>query len=432
MLNRELSRLDFNARVLAQAADPEVPLLERVRFCSIVSSNLDEFFMVRVAGLQRQAGAGVATRSADGRTPGAVLSDIRQRVSGHLRRSRRRCGADELTPIWPNERHRGVSLDDCTEDELDELTNRFEGEIFPVLTPLAVGPGQPFPYISGPVDEPGRASSASRRTARSGSPGSRCRRCCRASCRWRRTAGWCRSRSRSIAHFLSWLFPGMEVVEHVVFRVTRDADFELSGRGRRPAGGGRAGAAAAAVRRRRPARGVRRPPAPPAAAAERRPGRVGRPGVRRSTACSIWPTSTQIADLDRPDLRYEPWIPVTRPRLAASHRPRGHVRADPRGDLLVHLPYDSFATRSRLFVRTAARTRGGRDQDHRVPHPRRLGAAAVADRRGRAGEADRVPGRAEGPLRRAPQHRVVARDGAGRGARRATASPTSRSTPRRR
>ena len=86
-LNRELSWLDFNLRVLDLAADGELPLLERVRFCSIVSSNLDEFFMVRVAGLERQVAAGVAIRSPDGRTPAVALADIRQRVSEMVSRA---------------------------------------------------------------------------------------------------------------------------------------------------------------------------------------------------------------------------------------------------------------------------------------------------------------------------------------------------------
>src|SRR5690242_15960486 len=148
MLNRELSRLDFNARVLAQAADPEVPLLERVRFCSIVSSNLDEFFMVRVAGLLRQAGAGVPTRSADGRTPRAALDEIRERVVD-LYATQSEILRDQLTPALAEQGVILGGIEACTDDELTELTSRFDREVYPVLTPLGVGPGQSFPYISG-------------------------------------------------------------------------------------------------------------------------------------------------------------------------------------------------------------------------------------------------------------------------------------------
>src|SRR3954471_8833870 len=148
MLNRELSRLDFNARVLAQAADPEVPLLERVRFCSIVSSNLDEFFMVRVAGLLRQAAAGPSTRSPDGRTPLAALGDIHLRV-GELTEAQSQLWRDELVPQLNAEGILVGGIDQCTDDELTERPSRFAQEVSPVLTPLAVGPGQPFPYISG-------------------------------------------------------------------------------------------------------------------------------------------------------------------------------------------------------------------------------------------------------------------------------------------
>ena len=430
MLNRELSRLDFNARVLAQAADPEVPLLERVRFCSIVSSNLDEFFMVRVAGLLRQAGAGVTTRSADGRTPLAALSDIR-RASPSIYDQQARLWREQLTPMLAEQGILVGSIDACTEDELTELTSRFDQEVFPVLTPLAVGPGQPFPYISGLsmslgvfVREP---ESGEDRFARVKVPevlprflpvGSR---------------GLLLPLEEAIAHFLSWLFPGMEVVEHVVFRVTRDADFEVSDEA-----DDLLEAVELELRRRRFGDVVRLEVAstamPPPWCSGSRDGMgvSARPGLRRSTACSTWPTSPQIADLDRPELRYDPWMPVTRPRLAATDAAAPTCsRRCAAATCWCTCP----TTRSRRQRRAVRAGRGqgprrGRDQDHGVPHQRRLGDAAGADRGGRAGQADGVPGRAEGPLRRAPQHRVVARDGAGRACTSSTASRTSRSTPR--
>ena len=147
-LNRELSWLAFNARVLEQASDRELPVLERVRFCSIVSSNMDEFFMVRVAGIERQVAAGLVTRSPDGRVPGAVLAEIRQLVTDITTRQAT-LWADDLVPALAAEGIPVIPVSECTEAELEQLEALFDSTIFPVLTPLAVGPGQPFPYISG-------------------------------------------------------------------------------------------------------------------------------------------------------------------------------------------------------------------------------------------------------------------------------------------
>jgi polyphosphate kinase len=353
MLNRELSRLDFNARVLAQAGDPEVPLLERVRFCSIVSSNLDEFFMVRVAGLLRQAGAGVTTRSADGRTPLAALSDIQARVTD-IYDQQARLWREQLTPLLAEQGILVGSIDDCIEDELTELTSRFDQEVFPVLTPLAVGPGQPFPYISGLsmslgvfVREP---ESGEDRFARVKVPevlprflpvGSR---------------GLLLPLEETIAHFLSWLFPGMEVVEHVVFRVTRDADFEVSDEA-----DDLLEAVELELRRRRFGDAVRlevASTASPAMVQRLRDGiSVSADQVYAIDGMLDLADVAQIADLDRPDLRYDPWMPVTRPRLAATTGRSDLFAEVRRGDLLVHLPYDSFATSVELFVRAAAKDR---------------------------------------------------------------------------
>src|SRR6476469_8480558 len=148
LINRELSFLDYDARVLALARDPEVPLLERVRFCSIFSSMLDEFFMVRIAGLSGQAAAGVVVRSADGRTPLQTLAEARSRVL-ELQAEQAEIWTDELSPALAAEGIHLSSVENLTVDELGELEGRYERDVYPVLTPLAVGPGQPFPYISG-------------------------------------------------------------------------------------------------------------------------------------------------------------------------------------------------------------------------------------------------------------------------------------------
>jgi polyphosphate kinase len=228
-LNRELSQLDFNSRVLEIVRDDSLPLLERVNFCSIFSSNMDEFFMVRVAGLLDQVAAGVVVRSPDGLTPQAALAEIRERSTAL---------AAEQAKLWKRHLRPGLEragivvaeIEDLEPDELEELERVFDSEIFPVLTPLAVGPGQPFPYISGLslslglfVRDP---DTGEERFARVKVPellprflsiGSR---------------GLFLPLERVIRQFLSWLFPTMEVVECTIFRVTRDADFAVSGRGR--------------------------------------------------------------------------------------------------------------------------------------------------------------------------------------------------------
>src|SRR6266542_3671135 len=136
-LNRELSWLDFNARVLEVAAEPSLPLLERVKFCSIYSSNLDEFFMVRVAGLLDQVAAGVAVRSPDGRTPQAALAEIRERIL-QLTALQAKLWKRELRPALADSGIVVAEIEDCDAGELAELQERFERDIFPVLTPLAV------------------------------------------------------------------------------------------------------------------------------------------------------------------------------------------------------------------------------------------------------------------------------------------------------
>src|SRR4051794_11554363 len=148
LLNRELSWLELSRRVLELAADSGEPLLERVKFCSIFSSNLDEFFMVRVAGLLDQVVARLSVRSPDGRTPQQALSEVRERVL-ELTAAQSRLWRDELGPALAAEGILLGTVEDATIEERRELEAQFARQIYPVLTPLAVGPGQPFPYISG-------------------------------------------------------------------------------------------------------------------------------------------------------------------------------------------------------------------------------------------------------------------------------------------
>src|SRR3954467_2243884 len=145
--NRELSWMQFNSRVLELAEDPSVPLLERVKFCAISSSNLDEFVMVRVAGLHDQIDAGIEKPLQDGRTPSETIDAIRRDVREHIRRQGR-CLERDLRPALAEHGIRIVGMDEVGAREREKLQERFGRQIFPVLTPLAVGLGRPFPYIS--------------------------------------------------------------------------------------------------------------------------------------------------------------------------------------------------------------------------------------------------------------------------------------------
>src|SRR5579871_1392076 len=223
-LNRELSALEFNARVLELAADPELPLLERVRFLAIVSGNLDEFFMVRVAGLLSQLAAG-GIHSSDGRTPQETLDEVRERVA-QIVAGQDRLWLDALAPALEDE---GITVDgvgELSRPERDWLRGYFEREVFPILTPLAVGPGQPFPYISGLSLSLGllveRPATGEVRLARVKVP--------EALPRFVRVSDGETfvPLEEVITEFLPLLFPGSVVKDCALFRVTRDADFEIS------------------------------------------------------------------------------------------------------------------------------------------------------------------------------------------------------------
>src|SRR5437016_1671953 len=146
-LNRELSRLDFDERVLAMAEDPRLPLLERVRFLAIFSQNLDDFFQVRVAGLKEQVLAAVAVASPDGMSPLDQLKAIRSRVEGLVERQVSLYNSG-IVPALAESGIEIIRADEVSKKELSQLHSVFRQQIFPVLTPLAVDPGHPFPYIS--------------------------------------------------------------------------------------------------------------------------------------------------------------------------------------------------------------------------------------------------------------------------------------------
>ncbi len=146
-LNRELSLLEFQYRVLEEAKDPRNPLLERIKFLAIVGSNIDEFFMVRVAGLKQQIAAGVHDISPDGLTPAAQLAAVRTKAA-KLIAAARDCFLNELQPELARAGIHFLNYDDLTESQHAEATRFFEETVFPVLTPLAFDPGRPFPHIS--------------------------------------------------------------------------------------------------------------------------------------------------------------------------------------------------------------------------------------------------------------------------------------------
>src|SRR3569833_2817814 len=219
LINRELSFLDYAARVL------ELPRLERVRSCSIFSLMLDESFMVRIAGLASQAAAGVTVRSPDGRTATQTMAAARARVL-ELQAEQARIWAEELCPALAAECIRLSRVDDLPHDARDGLARRFERDIYPILTPLAVGPGQPFPSISGLsvslavfVRDP---ETSETRFARVKVPEGLPRFVSVGD------GGHVVALEQVLRHFLPALFPGMDVVESSLFRVTRDADLEVS------------------------------------------------------------------------------------------------------------------------------------------------------------------------------------------------------------
>jgi polyphosphate kinase len=349
LLNRELSWLDLNKRVLELAADTDEPLLERVKFCSIFSNNLDEFFMVRVAGLLDQVVARVPVRSPDGRTPQETLLEIRERVQ-ELASAQSRLWRNELCPALAAEGIIVGTVADATESELHELESTFAQQIYPVLTPLAVGPGQPFPYISGlslslglTVADP---ESGEERFARVKVPetlprlvsvGSR---------------GLLIPLETVISNYLGWLFPDMEIVERVAFRVTRDGDTEIS-----DDADDLLEAVETELRRLRFGAVVRLEVS--ASASQPMLSRlIERLAVRPDTVHTVQgPLALddvlQLYELDRPDLKYQPLVGFTQRRLASPKE--GDLFAEiASSDIAVQHPYDAFATSVEAFVRAAA------------------------------------------------------------------------------
>jgi polyphosphate kinase len=348
--NRELSWLDFNERVLALAEDPDVPLLERTKFLAIFATNLDEFFMVRVAGIHDQIEAGVVdARRPDGLTPAETLRAVSDRAR-ELAARHVRHWEEHVKPDLADQNIRIVDCNACSDGELEEVDRYFHDQIFPALTPLGVGPGRPFPYISNlslslavllrdPVND---------------------------------TEGFARVKvpkevlprfleigdnafialETVIARHLDSLFPGMEILHSSVFRVTRDADFTVSDEA-----DDLLRAVEDELRRRRFGEVVRL-----------EVGADMRPDVRQSLIDWLEVDEEDVFDvegmLDLGDLwelheidghrhlRDPPFTPVVPPPFQGEEgEPADVLTAMRERDLLVHYPYDSFgATVERMVA----------------------------------------------------------------------------------
>jgi polyphosphate kinase len=350
--NRELSRLDFGARLLDLSEDGGVPLLERIKFMAIFSDLLDELFQVRVAGLEDQVAAGVRTRSVDGLRPGEQLKVIRDRVEELVARQDR-IFLDRLVPALASA---GVRLSDWSsldDDDRSYLVDVFHRQIFPVLTPLAVDPGHPFPYISNLslnlLVEVGDPGTGEQRIARVKVPpvlprfvvmpdGERFV-----------------PLEQVIAAHLETLFPGMTIGEHDAFRVTRNADLAVE----EDEADDLLVAVEMELRRRRFGSAVRLEIGSQAGRElrERLAAELDVPpdGVYAVDApidlSGLW----AVYALDRPDLHEETWTPMTPPHLAtAGNEPMDLFSVLRERDVLVHHPYDSFATSVEAFVSQAA------------------------------------------------------------------------------
>ncbi len=353
-LDRELSWLAFNNRVLDLAKDAErVPLLERAKFLAIFSSNLDEFYMVRVAGLKRRIAAGVAVPTVSGMMPRevhlAILSRTRELVNEQAQLFQ-----EDIRPSLAKEGIEILRWDELAATEKDRMDELFAERIFPVLTPLAVDPSHPFPYISGLsinlavlVRNP---QTGIRQFARVKVPTMLSRFIPLAEGRYV-------ALEDVIAHHLDQLFSGMQVVGHHTFRVTRNEDVEVEEDD--------AENLLLALEREI----LRR--------------KVGRPPVRLEVEDDMDPKMLELliseldisarevfhvpgpldlsglfslADMDRAELKYPAFLPSTHPHLAEveTAKPADMFAALKQRDVLLHHPYDSFATSVQRFIEQAA------------------------------------------------------------------------------
>ena len=349
-LDRESSWLQFNERVLTLSEDPALPLLERVRFLAIFAGNLDEYFMVRVAGLQRRVAAGLDALTAGGRTATQHLSLVASRVHELAPRHARAFAA--VVPLLAEQGIAIVRWEELTAAEAAAMDAEFAQRLYPILTPLAVDPAHPFPYISSLslnlavlVRDPERGSE---HFARVKVPDGVARFLPLGAQRFVPLED-------VISAHLDELFPGMEVLESSTFRVTRNQDVVLD----EDEGENLLAALERELQRRRFGRPVRLELA--ATVSEHvRELLVRELGVDDDSVYVVpGPLDLRglfaIADLDRPQLKYPPFIASTPERLLDEDGAIGDFFATLRaGDLLVHHPYDSFRATVQSFIAQAA------------------------------------------------------------------------------
>lgn len=357
-LDREVSWLQFNERVLQLAADPDLPLLERARFLAIFAGNLDEFFMVRVAGLKRRIATGIAGRSAAGLEPREVLEEIG--VGAHrLMELHAAMFAGAIAPQLAEEGITIVAWDDTTDEERAELAELFRSTVYPVLTPLAVDPAHPFPYISG-LSLNLAVILNNHRTGREHFARVKVPPLLPRFIRLKSSDDMFTGRfvmlEKLIAAHLDQLFPGMEVHETFTFRVTRNEDLEVEEDD--------AESLLTALEREL----TRRRFGPPVRLEVvedmgdhvldllARELRVNPSEIYRLPAPLDLTSLHTIADLDRTELRYPNFVPKTHPDLAPVERaaPPDVLGAMRQRDILLHHPYDSFSTSVQAFIEQAA------------------------------------------------------------------------------
>jgi polyphosphate kinase len=355
--NRELSWLDFNARVLALAEDESQPLLERAKFLAIFASNLDEFYMVRVAGLKRREETGLSVRSADGLTPREQLGYISKR-NQELVEQHAAAWEKRLRPALAEHEIRIARWSDLNDEQRVRLSKYFQDQIFPVLTPLAVDPAHPFPYISGlslnlavTVRDP---NGGGERFARVKVPDNVSRLVpVDRNNRTDRGALFLPLEVLIAAH-LDDLFAGMQVTEVHAFRVTRNADLEVE----EDQDEDLLKALERELAQRRFGPPVRLEVADDMSEhmmelllreLEVDPHDVVVVPGLLDLSC-LW----QLNGVDRTDLKDPPFVPATHPAFGERETPKSVFATLREGDVLVHHPYDSFSTSVQRFIEQAA------------------------------------------------------------------------------
>ncbi len=357
-LNRELSWLEFNRRVLHEALDQRTPLLERLKFLGIFSSNLDEFFQVRVAGLKQQLAAGIVERTADGMTP----EDQLRAISATVRELCRRHDQALMQEVIPALADQGVELQlrvgGLPRADREQLDRYFQANVFPVLTPLAVDPGHPFPYISNlslSLAVVLRGADGDERFARVKVP--------KILPRWVPLTSPNRfvPLEQVIGANLEMLFPGVEILGWYPFRITRNTDLQIADNDE---GEDLLSLIQEEVRNRRFAEVVRievdalMPPSLRQLLLAEFTEEQEQP-AQPLTADDVYEVSglldtadlLSLATLDLQALHDPAFHPGTQPRLAGNRNIFDVIKE---GDVLLHHPYDSFATSVERFIQTAA------------------------------------------------------------------------------